>query len=306
LETEVLNTPNQALSLIEELYEGTKEAVQRRLAQLKEALGSDGPVEKWQMEYAKQKLIRKKTSGFAPQDARQYFQVRKVIPGLLRFAENFYGIHLKERLDVRTWHESVLVYNVYDDEGEKDLIGRIYLDFLFREDKENHPCSLGLTSGVDGKQYAEAVLVVGLEGEPDATMSYWDTSACWHELGHLFHQILGGKNQRYHRFSGFSVPYDFIEAPSQLAEEWLEVPAVIKSIAVNAKGEEISDSMLQNLIKSEESVKVLLTCQRLLWCRIAVSRRSCSGRRPLILFSAADVPRRDCSGETPGGCLERG
>ena len=269
----MVNSPDRAMALIEELYQGTKDVVTKRISQLEGALGSTGPLQKWDMEYAKQILITKQTGGFSPQDARQYFQVAKVIPGLLQFARAVYGVKLQERPEVKTWHRDVIVYDVYDDNEERDdLMGRIYLDYLFREDKENHPCTLALTTGVEGKQYAEAVLVVGLERELGATMHFWDATACWHELGHLFHHILGGKNQRYHRFSGFEgMQYDFIEAPSQLAEEWLAEFQVVQLFAANHKGETISEAMLQNLIQSERIVNPLITCQRLLWARIAVS-----------------------------------
>ena len=269
----MIDSPDNAMALVEELYQGTKDTVTKRISDLKEALQSDQPLQKWDMEYAKRLLISKQAGGFSPLDARQYFRVHKVIPGLLQFAEEFYGVKLEERQDVKTWHATVRVYDVYDDtEARNSLMGRVYLDYLFREDKENHPCTLGLTTGVEGKQFAEAVLVVGLEDEPEATMQFWDATACWHELGHLFHHILGAKHQRYYRFSGFEgVQYDFIEAPSQLAEEWLESPQIVKRFAVNKKGETIDSAMLQHLIQSERIVSPLVTCQRLLWARIAVS-----------------------------------
>ena len=65
--------------------------------------------------------------------------------------------------------------------------------------------------------------------------------------------------------------YDFIEAPSQLAEEWLAESQVVQLFAVNHKGETMGEAMLQNLIQSERIVNPLITCQRLLWARIAVS-----------------------------------
>jgi thimet oligopeptidase len=269
----MVDSPDRAMALIEELYQGTKDIVTKRISNLKEALDSDQPLQKWDMEYAKRLVIGKQTGGFSPLDARQYFRVQKVIPGLLQFAEEFYGVKLQARPDVKTWHDNVIVYDVYNNnEGRSSLMGRIYLDCLFREDKENHPCTLGLTTGVEGKQYPEGVLVVGLEGGPEATMHFWDATACWHELGHLFHHILGAKHQCYHRFSGFEgIQYEFIEAPSQLAEEWIENPQIVQRFAVNKRGETISEAMLQNLIQSERIVNPLVTCQRLLWARIAVS-----------------------------------
>jgi thimet oligopeptidase len=154
---------------------------------------------------------------------------------------------------------------------------------------------MNITPGVKDKQLPEAILIVGLGSEEDATMSYWDATTCWHELGHVMHQILGGYGQRYQRFSGIEVEADFVEAPSQLAEEWLKLPEVIKSFAKNKKGESIPDDMIDKLLQSNTYTKcIVLSGSHLVTARLAVRDRwlICEViRHADRSCSIADVPR---------------
>jgi thimet oligopeptidase len=268
----MIGSPENAYKLIQELHDGTIEKTRQQKLDLQSALGTTEPIHQWQVFYAKNLLAKKNLGGFSSQDAREYFRVSEVIPALLKHAEQFYGVEYVARSDVRTWYQTVLVFDVHDEDQSKTLLGRIYIDHLLRDGKEDHPCMKDIVSGVKGKQLPEAVLIVALGPEADATMSYWNATSCWHELGHVMHQILSGHEQRYHRFSGISVEADFMEAPSQLAEEWLKLPEVIKSFATNAKGETIPEDMIDKLLQSDTYTKcVVLIGSHLVMARLAVS-----------------------------------
>jgi thimet oligopeptidase len=295
LEPEMIGSPENAYKLIHELHDGTIEKTRQERMDLQSALGTIEPIHQWQVFYAKTLLGKKKLGGFSPEDAREYFRVATVVPGLLKHAEQFYGVKFIARPDVETWHETVLVFDVYDEDESKGLLGRIYLDHILRDGKQDHPCMMNITPGVKDKQLPEAILIVGLGSEEDATMSYWDATACWHELGHVMHQILGDYGQRYQRFSGIEVEADFVEAPSQLAEEWLKLPEVIKSFAKNKKGESIPDDMIDKLLQSNTYTKcIVLSGSHLVTARLAVRDRwlICEViRHADRSCSIADVPR---------------
>jgi Zn-dependent oligopeptidase len=135
LEPEMIGSPENAYKLIHELHDGTIEKTRQERMDLQSALGTIEPIHQWQVFYAKTLLGKKKLGGFSPEDAREYFRVATVVPGLLKHAEQFYGVKFIARPDVETWHETVLVFDVYDEDESKGLLGRIYLDHILRDGK---------------------------------------------------------------------------------------------------------------------------------------------------------------------------
>ena len=78
------------------------------------------------------------------------------------------------------------------------------------------PRSSTSSTGVAGAQLPEGVLVCNF---PRGLMEHDDVVTLFHEFGHLVHHVLGG-SQRWARFSGVATEWDFVEAPSQMLEEW--------------------------------------------------------------------------------------
>ena len=107
-----------------------------------------------------------------------------------------------------------------------------------------------MLDGVRGKQLPEAILVCNFP-KPTATdpalMDYSDATTFFHEFGHLMHHILGGQ-QQWAGISGISMESDFIEAPSQMLEEWMRSPQVLASFARNYKtGEPIPAELVARM-----------------------------------------------------------
>ena len=51
----------------------------------------------------------------------------------------------------------------------------------------------------------------------------------FHEFGHLLHHVLGG-HTRWAGQSGVATEWDFVEAPSQMLEEWVWDPGVLAGV----------------------------------------------------------------------------
>ncbi len=231
-EDKMVRSAAQAQSFIDKIAQAAETRVKGDVAALLERRRRDDPaaerVDGWdQMYYAT--LVKKEKLDFDPQAVRPYFDFAATRDGLLRVTGKLFGVDFRKVTDAEVWHASVDVYDVY--QGDEKL-GRIYLDLHPRADKFKHAAEFPLVAGVAGKQLPEGVLVCNF---PDpaagpALMDHSDVVAMFHEFGHLVHYIFGGK-QRWVYFSGVATEWDFVEAPSQMLEEWAWDPEVLALFA---------------------------------------------------------------------------
>ena len=178
----------------------------------------------WQDQYART------TYNFDSQSVRPYFPYDRVQQGVLDTAAKLFHVTFKPSSDVGVWDPSVSEWNVYD--GER-LAGRVYLDMHPRDGKDKWFSSSPVVPGVKGRQLPEGVLICnfpgGKAGDP-GLMQYDDVVTFFHEFGHLMHNILGGQ-QEWSGITGFSTETDFVEAPSQMLEEFFRDPGILRSFA---------------------------------------------------------------------------
>jgi thimet oligopeptidase len=184
-------------------------------------------------------LVRREDFDVDAQEVRRYFDFGKVRDGLLDVTGRLFGLDYR-LVDVATWHEDVAVYDVFLDGA---LLGRIYLDLHPREGKYKHAAQFDLARGVLGAQLPEGVLVCNF---PRGLMEHNDVITLFHEFGHLVHHVLGGR-QRFVRFSGVATEWDFVEAPSQLLEEWAWDADVLRTFATNVDGTPIPVALVERM-----------------------------------------------------------
>jgi thimet oligopeptidase len=189
------------------------------LRQLKTIEKGAKSVADWQKVYLETK-VKKAKYEVDSAEVRKYFPYEKVLAGLLDITSTIYDIEYVPAADATPWHPSVKVFDVMRD-GAK--LGRIFLDMHPREGKYKHAAQFPLKDGVEGKQLPEGVLVCNFP-DPVATngpalMEHDDVVTMFHEFGHLMHHVLGG-HHKWVRQSGVATEFDFVEAPSQMFEEW--------------------------------------------------------------------------------------
>lgn len=170
---------------------------------------------------------------------RSYFPFERVKPGVLDVTARLLGVEYVP-VDVPTWHEDVSSYDVLRD-GER--IGRIHLDLHPRPGKFNHAACFPLAPGVTGRSLPEAVLLCNFSR---GLLEHDEVVTFFHEFGHLVHDILGA-DQRWVRFSGVATEWDFVEAPSQLLEEWAWDADVLRSFTADASGEPIPAELVERM-----------------------------------------------------------
>lgn len=184
-------------------------------------------------------VVRREQHDVDAQEVRRYFRYDAVRTGVMDTVARLLGLELT-RVEAPTWHADVEVYDVASD-GER--IGRVYLDMHPRPGKFNHAAQFPLVPGVAGRHLPEGVLVCNFS---TGTLEHDDVLTFFHEFGHLVHEILGG-GQRWSRFAGVATEWDFVEAPSQLLEEWAWDPGVLGAFATDADGTPIAADLVARM-----------------------------------------------------------
>jgi len=173
--------------------------------------------------------LRTAEFNFNSQEARPYFPYDRVQQGILDVAAKLFHVSYRPVKDAVTWDPSVSTFDVY--EGDQRL-GRIYLDMHPRPGKNQWFSSNPLLDGKRGQQLPEVTLICnfpgGKAGDP-GLMEYGDVTTFFHEFGHLMHWIFQGQ-QRWAGY-GSNLEIDFVEAPSQMLEQWMHDPKVLATFA---------------------------------------------------------------------------
>jgi len=230
---QMMGSPARLRDYLQEIDDATREPAAREAAALLAfARGRQPPLTQipaadahyWQEQYRRAKY------SFDSQSVRPYFPYTAVERGVIGTASRLFHLDIRPVSGVRTWHPSVTTYDVYD--GNLRL-GRIYLDMHPREGKDKWFSTQPLTLGVHGRQLPEGTLVCnfpgGTAGDP-GLMQYGDVVIFLHEFGHLMHHVVGGRNS-YAGEAAFNVEGDFVEAPSQMLEEFFRDYGVLASFA---------------------------------------------------------------------------
>jgi thimet oligopeptidase len=186
----------------------------------------------WEEQY------RRANYSFDAQSVRPYFAYGPVETGILGAAAKIFHVEFKAVKDAPVWDPSVTVYDVLD-QGKK--VGRIYLDMHPREGKDKWFSATPVLPGIRGRQIPEGLLICnfsgGVAGDP-GLMQYDEVVTYFHEFGHLMHHILGSQN-RWSGQGGFNVEGDFVEAPSQMLEEFFRSRDVLAPFARHYKTGEV-------------------------------------------------------------------
>lgn len=195
-------------------------------------------------------LVSKEQLEVDAQLVRTYFDFGKVRAGLLEVTGRLFGLRYEPAPDAVLWHEEVAAYDVLpaNSADPAERLGRIYLDLHPREGKYKHAAQFDLVTGVAGRQVPEGVLVCNFNR---GLMEHDHVVTLFHEFGHLVHHVLGGQ-QTWARFSGVATEWDFVEAPSQMLEEWAWDADILQTFATNAAGEPIPAELVAKMRRADD------------------------------------------------------
>jgi len=233
-------------------------------------------------------LVKKERYDVDASVVRQYFPYDRVLAGLLEITSTIFDLAYVpvDTTDEPAWHPSVLVYDVVRRTAK---LGRIYLDMHPREGKYKHAAQFPLKDGVRDAQLPEGVLVCNFPGPGnDALMEHDDVVTMFHEFGHLMHHVLGG-HQPWITQSGVATEWDFVEAPSQMFEEWAWSHETLSRFARHhVTGETIPKALVDKMRKADKFGLGTATVQQIFYAAISLGFHRTD---PAALDQLAEIQR---------------
>jgi len=196
--------------------------------------------------------VRRSNYDFDSQSIRPYFAFDRVLKGVLDVSGRIFALTYRPVDGVPVWHQSVRVYEMLD---EGRLVGRVYLDLHPRPNKSPNAYTSTVRQGALNKHIPEAVLVASLPGgRPDdpGLMTHDEVRTLFHEFGHVVHRLVGG-HRPWYGMSSTHLERDFVEAPSQMLEEWIWDPQTLATFATHYQtGEPIPATLVMQMRRASE------------------------------------------------------
>ena len=228
-------------------------------------------VDAWQ-KFMLEQEVKKAKYQVDSAEVRKYFVYDKVLAGLLEITSTIYDIQYKPVADANPWHPDVQVFDVMRADAK---LGRIFLDMHPRDGKYKHAAQFSIIDGVTGKQLPEGALVCNLAdpktSSGPALMEHGDVVVMFHEFGHLMHHVLGGKHH-WVRLSGVATEQDFVEAPSQMFEEWGWRYETLSRFAKHVDtGAVIPKELVEKMRKAEKFGIGTQTAQQMFYAALALA-----------------------------------
>lgn len=208
----------------------------------------------WESGYWSNKF-RKENLELDSEKIKEYFPSQVVIDGMLDLFGGVFGITF-EPVDIPVWHPDVKAFKIKD-KASGELVAYFYMDLYPREGKYKHAACFGLVEGEekqDGTYQNPFVAIVANlnkpSGDTPSLLKHSEVETLFHEFGHVLHNAL--TKAKYSAFSGTSVSWDFVEAPSQMLERWAWDPQVLKKISKHYKtGESLPDDLIKRMIAAK-------------------------------------------------------
>ncbi len=238
-----------------DIFNPAQQLAKKELAEMQaiaKAEGADFKLEGWDWWYYAEKL-RKAKYDFDENYIKPYLTVDNVRNGMFDAANKLYGVTFTKNETLPVYYPGVETYEVKEANG--DFLGILYLDYYPRDSKSGGAwCTSFRESGYDieGKKiYPVVSLVMNFtpaSGDTPALLTWDATETMWHEFGHSLHAFFS--DGLYDRTCG-NVPHDYVELPSQIMENWVAEPEVIRMYAKHYQtGEVMPDSLINKIENS--------------------------------------------------------
>ncbi len=230
-----------AKTFINDLVAGIEPKFDAEVAELRklkvaETKDSNAQINIWDWRYYANQLKKEKYT-VDTEALRVYFPFQHVLDGMFNIYQSIFGLKFTKIIAPDKWVDDLQLY-VVTDAASGEPLGLFYLDMFPREGKFNHFAEFGIVPGkrlADGKYQRPTVALIcnfpPPSKETPSLLSHSDVETLFHEFGHALHSIV--TTAKFVRFSGTSVPADFVEAPSQMLQNWVWDKKVLDTFAAD-------------------------------------------------------------------------
>ena len=265
IEPKMAKNAKTAIDFLEKLKTGLQPKFDAEVAELQKLKAREtgdpkAVIKYWDWRYYSNELKKEKYTVDAEQ-LRVYFPYDRALQGMFDIYQKIFGLTFEEIEAPYKWVDDLKLYAVSDSKTDEPL-GLFYLDMFPRDGKYNHFAQFGIIEGKllpNGKYQRPTISLVCNFPPPDkdkpSLLAHSEVETLFHEFGHALHSIL--TRAHYGRFAGTSVPRDFVEAPSQMLENWIWDKKVLDSFAADYRDpkKKIPKSILARLKEAELATK---------------------------------------------------
>jgi thimet oligopeptidase len=226
---------------INDLITGTTPKFDAEVAELRklkvaETKDPNAQIKLWDFRYY-QNQLKKQKYAVDTEALRVYFPFQKTLEGMFNVYQSIFGLKFEKIAVPQKWIDDLQLYAVTDSATGEPL-GMFYLDMFPREGKFNHFAEFEIIGGKlmpDGKYQRPTVALLcnfpPPGGGKPSLLTHGDIETLFHEFGHALHTIV--TRAKYSRFAGTNVPGDFVEAPSQMLQNWVWDKKVLDTFAAD-------------------------------------------------------------------------
>ena len=239
--TQMAKSGTNALKFLNGLRSKLEQRHKSDLAKLakykKEDLGLTDPVQVWDLAFLTYQL-KKKSYSLDDEQIREYFPADVVMKGMFEVYSTLLGVDYIEVAKPDVWNSEVRLYEVVDKKS-RETLAYFFADLVPREGKYGHAAAFTLRSGrlVNGKYNVPISSIVANFAPPSggkpSLLNHDEVETTFHEFGHIMHQLL--TRAPYASLSGTGVARDFVEAPSQMLENWVWSSEILNKISGHYK-----------------------------------------------------------------------
>jgi peptidyl-dipeptidase Dcp len=198
--------------------------------------------------------VRQARYAFDESEIKPYFELNHVLlDGVFYAANKLYGLTFKERHDIPVYQPDVRVFEVFDRDGKP--LALFLADYYARSSKRGGAWMNSYVRESDLTGFKPVVAnhlnIPKPEAGKPTLLTFDEVTTMFHEFGHALHGMFS--HVKYPRFSGTSVPRDFVEYPSQVNEMWATWPEVLKNYAKHYQtGQPMPQKLLDKVVESEK------------------------------------------------------
>lgn len=225
------------------------------------------PLQAWDMVFYRN-MVETECYNVDHQVIKKYFPIEKVTSGILEIYQEILGLKFEELKDQVVWHPDVKTYKVVN-AADQAVVGFFYLDMYPREGKYGHAACWGLQPSCDlpdGRLVPVSALVCNFSKptpEQPSLLLHDEVETFFHEFGHAMHNLCS--TAELAMFSGTAVERDFVEAPSQMLENWAWEPIVLARLSAHhVTGEQLPEDLVKKLVASRNANSGILNKRQIL------------------------------------------